>query len=354
MNDRVGDDLEQPLCLVCCRRLSEAEPQTCTRCLGRAQSLLSGIRTMFDELPRHLQTLSGSWAAGSRGGGDGRPLPGGDVLALLGRGSEGLAETAETSRDSDPTSVAYELGWWANTWAEQRRDPRPVADVWPARRQVRVAAGYLARHDGWAASSHSGFADYLHDLRRLHGRLEVATGRGGARQVAEAECFDCGGELERRWKNGTRCGHVLPPFPPEAIVPWGVRFSVEERRALHAWQRERWEAVHGRCVQGGFDDRWTCQRCGAVYEWERYLLALRAHLAAYPAKGWSLPEHVAITIGVSAKTVRSWAKRGVVAAACVVGDRRVRVWFPEVAEQVERRREVERRRAARAQERAAS
>jgi predicted site-specific integrase-resolvase len=44
-----------------------------------------------------------------------------------------------------------------------------------------------------------------------------------------------------------------------------------------------------------------------------------------------------VTLGVNSKTVRTWAKRGVIAAACVVGDRRLRVWFPEVAEMVDRR-----------------
>lgn len=298
-------DSGHPLCLICHRSLPDDQPQTCSRCLGRTQSLLSGIRTMFDELPQHLRTVSsGSWGLGGRGGGDGRPLPGGDVLALMGRGSEGLAETGETSKTSDPTSVAYELGWWANTWAEVRRDPPPVADDWPAGRQVRAAASYLARHDRWAASSHNGFDDYAHDLRRLHGRLEVATGRSGRRAVAEAECFDCGGDLERQLDEET-----------------------------------------------GYADHWTCQRCAARYDWPRYLLALRAHLSAHPAQGWSLPEHVALTLDASAKTIRSWAHRGVVAAACLVGDRRVRVWFPEVAEQVERRREVERRRAERQQDR---
>lgn len=298
-----SDDSGHPLCQICRRSLPGTLPRTCHRCLGRAQSLLSGIRTMFDELPAHLRTVgSGSWAVGSRGGSDGRPLPGGDVLALMGRGSQGLAETGLTSKDGDPTSVAYELGWWANTWAEQRQDPKPVADDWPARRQVRAAAGYLARHDGWAASNCDGFEDYLHDLRRLHGRLETATGRGGARQVAEAECFDCGGDLVRQLDEET-----------------------------------------------GYADDWTCERCGARYDWQRYLLALRAHLHAHPAAGWSLPEHVALTVGASAKTIRTWASRGAVAAACMVGDRRLRVWFPEVAERVERIREAERRREERQQ-----
>jgi hypothetical protein len=343
-----------PLCIIDGRSLQPDETQTCTRCLHRAREQLSGIRTMFDELPAHLRTVGNGWSSGGpRGGSDGRPLPGGDVLALLGRGSAGLSEDSETTRDDDPTSVAFELGWWEAEWRELRGDAAHLGSPRSASREVRDAVAYLARHDGWAARNHPGFDEYAADLRRLHGRLERATGRAGRRQVAEAECFDCGGDLVRQLKNGTRCGHVLPPFPPEAVVPLGIRFTIDERRRLHAWQLERWERAHGRCEQGGFEDQWTCSRCGALYDWTRYLQALRAHLQAHPAQGWSLPEHVGVTLGVNPKTVRTWARRGLVAAACLVGDRRLRVWFPQVAEEHERRLEAERRRVERREQQSA-
>jgi hypothetical protein len=331
--DRAG----HPLCIVCSRSLRREELRTCERCLSRTREHLAGIALMYDELPSHLRVVSGSAWGATRGGSDGRPLPGGDVLALLGPGHEGRREDGTTSKTGDPVSVAFELSWWHEEWQDAREERAAVARAHGVRAVVRQAVGYLERHSRWAAQHHPGFAQYAQDLRRLHARLERATGRAGRREVAEAECFDCGGDLVRQLKNGTRCGHVHPPFPPEAIVPLGIRFTIEERRRLHAWHLDRWEATHGRCEQGGFEDRWTCAWCGALYDWTRYLQALRAHLAAHPAQGWSLPEHVGVTLGVNPKTVRTWAKRGLVAAACVVGDRRLRVWFPEVAEMVERR-----------------
>jgi hypothetical protein len=68
----------------------------------------------------HLGHLRGAAGGGAKPAVDGRPLPGGAVLVLLGPGSEGLAETGETTRDGDPSSVAFELTWWAKNWKEIR------------------------------------------------------------------------------------------------------------------------------------------------------------------------------------------------------------------------------------------
>jgi hypothetical protein len=260
---------------------------------------------MYDELPQHLSLVgSSTYDRGPRGASDGRALPGGDVLALLGRGSEGLDEDGTTSKDGDPTSVAYELGWWEQDWRQRRGDAPSDGRPRSARAEVRDAVRYLEVHSRWAATSHPGFDQYAADLRRLHRRLEAATGRLAPRHVAEAECFDCGGDLERK------------------------------------------------LTEHGYADQWTCARCGRVYAWERYLLALRMHLRAHPAQGWSLPEHVGLTLGVRAQRVRNWADRQRVSSACLVGDQRLRVWYPEVAELVERIREAERQAAERAAKKA--
>jgi hypothetical protein len=339
-----------PLCTVCHQSLPENEGMACDRCLQRTREHLAGVALMYDELPQHLSLIgSGGYDRGPRASSDGRPLPGGDVLVLLGKGSEGLDEDGLTTRDGDPMSVAYELGWWEQDWREFRDDPAPAAGPRSARAEVHSALRYLEIHSRWAATSHPGFDAFAADLRRLHARLEAATGRSARRLVAEAECFDCGGDLERklREEDRARCGHHLPDFPPDRATPLGIRFTLEERRAWYDEQVELVEQAHGRCQQGGFEDQWTCSRCGRVYAWERYLLALQMHLRAHPAQGWSLPEHVGLTLGVSAKTVRTWANRGRVASACLIGDRRVRVWYPEVAEIVEQRRESERKAAER-------
>lgn len=216
---------DHPLCCICTRSLAHAEPATCETCLTESHTLLSGIVTMFNELPTHLGHLHGS-STGPRSS-DGRPLPGGNVLVMLAGGSEGLAEDGTTTREGDYPSVAFELGWWALAWAGDHGDEAILGHT-PAR-IVEKAAGYLERKMRWA-SLRPGFEQFHTDLRRLHRGLEHATGRSQPRQVAEADCFDCGGQLER-------------------LV-----------------------------TDKGSDDHWTCRRCGRVYTWEAYLLALRARL----------------------------------------------------------------------------
>ncbi len=110
-----------PLCPCCRWSLTDTDPQYgCERCLATAQAHLAGIALMYDELPTHLGHVRGQALGGQRGGTDGPPLPGGDVLVLLGPGSQGLAEDGTTTRDADPTSVAFELGFWAKDWRETR------------------------------------------------------------------------------------------------------------------------------------------------------------------------------------------------------------------------------------------
>jgi len=218
-------DAGHPLCVVCTRSLTTAEPNCCERCLTEAHTLLSGIVTMFDELPTHLGHLHGA-VTGPRSS-DGRPLPGGNVLVMLSGGSEGLAEDGTTSREGDYPSVAFELGWWTLAWADDRGDEALLGHT-PAR-IVAKAAGYLERKMRWA-SLRPGFDQFHADLARLHRSLEHATGRSQPRQIAECACFDCGGQLER---------------------------LVTDR---------------------GYADEWTCRRCGRQYEWQAYLLALRSRL----------------------------------------------------------------------------
>ncbi len=182
---------EHPLCGVCSKSLTAYERTVCEHCYTRAQEDLAGIAAMYAELPHHLGHLrSPNYDRGRPDAIDGRPLPGGDVLALLGRGSEGLAEDGLTTRKKDPVSVSFELGWWALAWQDQRGEH---VFVGTAARAIR----YLTAHGRWAATSHDGFAEYATDLRSLHARLEGATSRRRSPVRAGADCFRCQGTLVR-------------------------------------------------------------------------------------------------------------------------------------------------------------
>jgi len=265
-----------PLCVCCSRSLQQFEGGfTCDGCLLDARQLLAGIVTMWQELPQHLGHLrSPSYDSDRPGASDGRPLPGGDLLAMLGPGSPGLAETGHTTKDGDPLSVSYELGWWAMEWQEMRGECE-------ATRTVEQIAGYLERKARWAATSHPAFDQYLRDLRDLHGMLERATQRYRAPERADADCFACGGPLSRK------------------------------------------------LTDAGYADEWTCRHCHEVYDWPRYLLAIRARLQETDDPTWGLVEQVAHVIGVQPRTVRMWTQRGLVTCACSVLDRRLRVLWTD-------------------------
>ncbi len=193
-------DLGHPRCCCCSRSLVRGELGTCetrepgdgTPCLQTAREHLSGIRTLYDDLGSYLGHLRGPRLdSSSPSASDGRPLPGGDVLALLGPGSRGDSEDGHTSKDGDPVSVAYELTWWAEDWADRFGDR--AADVRPRTpaAQIRQALAYLERRMRQASREHPAYDDFATDLRNLHRTLERAAGRDNPIQRAEAECFGC-------------------------------------------------------------------------------------------------------------------------------------------------------------------
>jgi len=297
-----------PLCIVCTRRsLTEHEPQVCGRCVARAAEHLSGIALLYDRLTLlrgHLRSATGSrLSPGPRGAGDGRPLPGGDLVALLGKGSEGLAEDGETTKDNDPISVAYELGWWERDWRERRRQPPPRTGL-SASRELHAAVAYLQDGHRWAALSHPAFDEYARDLRRIHEGLERAALLVRQPEKAAASCFDCGGDLVR-------------PVTRDGLE------------------------VEGRVV---------CQQCGSSYGPQRYLLALAARRQS-GLDGWVPYRAAAKAAQRPVATLWSWVQRLHVPAVCRVEDGTVLVWYPAVAERVResarRREEVARRREER-------
>lgn len=292
----------------CGASLTEQEPRTCERCLTDARSLLAGLLLMFEELPHHLRTVSGSALAGARGGSDGPPLPGGQVLALLGPGRPGgearrltsaeqqrlvtrpirwwvegrygpltayqwsveqnRAEGREHALDNmstDTPSVAWALASWEQDWRETRNDP-PPRDGLSVPAVVRAAGRYLEIHARWAANNHEAFPEFLADLRDLHVKLEAATHRLRRPAKANAACFACGGDLIRR------------------------------------------------VVDGLEEDAVTCRDCREQYDPARYGLALKAAAEAASTftedgEQWATPAVLATELERSEHTIRSWAQR---------------------------------------------
>lgn len=303
-----------PLCPICENSLPRTDGEYgCESCLAEARSLLSGILTMYAELPLHLDRAHG-------------PLPGGDPLVMMAGGSQGFDETGETTRPTDPPSVAFELGWWALGWQDKRGNvPEDQARLLMAgspSRIVRKAAAYLEVHARWAASHHPGFPEFHADLARLHHRLERATAHDVPVERANADCFDC---------------HNSP------LIRGTKTVKVTDE--------------HGRTWEGPVPtDDVKCRDCGQSYDLARYRLALRLAWRSQ-ADGWVVLTTAARLAGRSVETVETWGKRVQISTACRLDDRRKLVLWPDLQQHMQElevaRLERERRRQEQ-QERKAS
>lgn len=306
-------DSDCPLCPICETSLPKADGDYgCESCLTETRALLSGILTMYDELPVHLDRTNG-------------PLPGGDPLVMLAGGSEGVAETGETTRASDPPSVAFELGWWALGWQDRRQDlPEGQAELLMAgspTRIVRKAARYLEVHARWAARKHPGFPEFHADLSRLHHRLERVTAHDVPVERANANCFDCHGPLVRG----------------------SMHVKVTDDHTGRSWE--------GPVPT----DDVNCRDCGQSYDPARYRLALRLAWRSQE-DGWVVLTTAARLSGRSVETVETWGKRAQVSTACRRADRRKLVLWTDLQQHLhelevtrlerERRRQEQDRRAS--------
>jgi len=216
---------------------------------------------LYDDLGSHLGHLRGPrLGCSSPSASDGRPLPGGDVLALLGPGSRGDSEDGHTTKDGDPVSVAYELGWWAEDWADRFGDQ--AADVRPRTpaAQMRQACAYLERRMRQASREHPAFNELAADLRNLHRTLERASALIRTPARPEAACFDCGGQLIVQLVEATVAQVVTPhqwwlpgqvgPLPAPSTASWTGLVEQDPPRI-------------------------TCERCHRGYTAAAYALARR-------------------------------------------------------------------------------
>jgi len=270
------------LCICCQCSLQKFEGGfTCDGCLLEARTLLAGIVTMWTELPQHLGHLrSPSYDNARPGASDGRPLPGGDLIVMMAKGSRGDAEDGHSTKDGDPLSVSYELGWWAMEWAETRDEYMIL------RRDVAEIAGYLETRARWAATSHPAFDAYLRDLKALHGMLERATQRHRAAERANSACFDCNGPLIRK------------------VGPDGLA-----------------------------DEHVTCSTCRRKYTPAEYLLAqAETIVTARESLGWVTVATASFAAQRSTKTIRAWVEQGKIPQQPNPTTGVLEVWYPAMHE----------------------
>jgi hypothetical protein len=274
-------------CSVCLRELDAGEVATCWLCIGTARSNLITIVDLVALLPEHATSAAthGHLAASE-------PIPGGDALVMLERGSEGLSDDAGTN-PGDPEPPAWVLGWWEEVWREslalgsrrpvwQRRASRTIAD----------ASRFLGDHLDWAAHYHSGFETFASDLAKTRRHLEALLQAGDA-PLEGVACFECGATLQREYRAPRACS--CPPRPirgPDAAI---------------------WEQIHAGHDQGGLrnpdlDHGWHCPRCRRDYSAGEYRLAVQAAYDA--AADFRTVTDVTRLTGCPRGTVQGWSSRG--------------------------------------------
>lgn len=283
------------LCVVCQRRsLSHHEPQTCASCIA-------AVRADLADLVQAYTLLDPSGLTGLTLLGDGTMQRHAHDYELDSRdaarhplAADGELATPKPIRDewpSDPLPVLPALASWEDYLREDYRD---VKGAVPA--NLSATVDYLmsnldARHN--FAQTFPGFDDLARQIRHHRAAGMHVAGLADDPLEADADCFDCGGPLLRTYE---------PPVAPVNPTRLGTKYE-------------------------GLTDKWTCGWCRRVYDQTSYFLALRAK-----ASSWVPIPLAAETTQRSVWTVRSWARRGLVTAACRVVDRAVLVWWPDVSD----------------------
>jgi hypothetical protein len=303
-----AEEAEHPICYVCNRQsLTDFERQTCAKCIARTRANLADIESLFGRLEGYLieSRFPANSGAEIRGSGDDEQ-PIADALVMLAWGGAGWdamsrrgnREHIADELDSDPQSVPGLLAVHEDDWRVQLRDPAAGPPM------VASSVDYLNRNLSRMAQSYSEFDTFAQDIHNLRSRIRTAIGLS-ERPVEGANCFDCGEQLVRRYR-----------YKGDQLKP--------------AWDNE---------TEPGLEDRWTCEKCGRVYEQAEYMLAVRSHHADNAAAEWRRPSIAAYLVDRPVRTIQTWMNTLEVAVACrwkhpngKDADRRLVVWMPDVTE----------------------
>lgn len=285
-------------CVVCARHLDAGELATCWSCVGRVRRDLIAIVDLVALLPGHaLQSaLHGRLAAAE-------PIPGGDALVMLGRGSEGLSDDAATN-PGDPEPPAWVLGWWEEMW----REALVLGSKMPAWRRrpdetIATASVFLNDHLDWAAHYFSGFHVFADDLGKTRRHLEALLHAGEA-PMEGVSCFGCGETLQREYRAPKPCS--CPPRPH-------CQIQRQQHPRAEGCPGCEWDELHRGHDQGGLanpdpDYGWHCHRCQREYSPGEYRLAVSAAYDA--AADFRTQTDVTRLTGCPRGTVQGWASRG--------------------------------------------
>jgi hypothetical protein len=167
-------------CIVCTH--ADVTTQTCDPCISWVRRTLIRVEQLYALLPYELAGRAGASLPMDPSGihGETEPMPGGDVLVMLGPGS-----TRWHTEHVDVDSVLGVLERWDTDWRITLGEP---AATEPA--TVTGCSLYLLRRLTKAAQEHHAFDEFADDIRRLHDRLELALRVNPQR--SPVPCITCG------------------------------------------------------------------------------------------------------------------------------------------------------------------
>lgn len=153
----------------------------------------------------------------------------------------------------NPTELADRLGENAPLWVLGTWDLL-VTEHYGHKRSQRITVERAAKYLGSNLSELAQDADFPFDqlakeMRKCRAHLEAVLHDQNLGDIANVNCFECGGNLERK---------LIDRKPATKTSP---------------------------AVLGGFDDKWTCQDCRLTYTYAEYNFALRASLEEAQVEG---------------------------------------------------------------------
>lgn len=159
-------------CIVCGRDvLKSDEERTCVRCLGATRRSIIRIEQDYQLLPLELLDRAGAASPMEPNGdrhGDGDPLPGGDLMVLLGPGSTRHHGDAV---DDDVDSILGTLERWETDWRITFGDGQATE-----RATIGNVTVYLLRRLSHAARNHGAFDEFATDVRDKRHALDIRLG----------------------------------------------------------------------------------------------------------------------------------------------------------------------------------
>lgn len=301
----------EPHCETCGREhLDRSHPHTCPTCVGDVRSKLGRLLDLARQAEQRLADWwpSASPGAGFDATGNEPPVPGGDLISLLGPGSRALDNPRREldERYGDPESIAAELAFYAD---DMRSERHPDVDVGRSLQpRLPDVIRYLTEHLTWAAQNYGAFGEFADVVASLLRLLEAEL-HDDVHIIRGVPCLDCGATLTRHARRPRQCRHrKIPERRTITVEINGKPQPALEPYAEYDARVTAWYVDHLACDQGGMPDEWACPKCRRNYSGQQYRNAVAAGARAFAP---ALPAaDLSERFGIKAGTVRQLANRG--------------------------------------------